>query len=222
MVVPRGLGLHDPGLCGFRSVRAVGGALSPVECCVEGFPGGAFAACEGDGLEESLLAPWGVFLVHFRGIGLGRHEDSVCQVEDPPLGVRFLPPSFSFFFLSFFPSPSSSPPAICTPPPPDTSWQIDEMGPRQHFSDALFQLRLAHLPVNHPIYSLFPQPLLSCGTSAFTGGMNQKVLDTIIAGSGYRNLASRPRKSCGTWIKRTQHSSAPSPYAACQQIDKIP
>ena len=31
------------------------------------------------------------------------------------------------------------------------------------------------------------------------------------AGSGYRNPASRPRKSCGTWTKRTQHSSAPSP-----------
>ena len=78
MVVPHGFGLHDPGLCGFRCVRAVGGALSPVECCVEGFPGGAFAACEGGGLEESLLAPWGVFRVYFRGIGLGRHEDSVC------------------------------------------------------------------------------------------------------------------------------------------------
>ena len=148
-------------------------------------------------------------------------------------GDEFLPPSFSFFFLSFFPSSSSSPPAICTPPPlfPDTSRQIDEMGPHlcQHIFDALFQLRFAHLPVNHPIYSLFPHPLLSCGTSAFTGGMNQKVLGTTIAGSGYRNLASRPRKSCGTWIKRTQHSSAPSPltygvcpYAACQQIDKVP
>ena len=41
MVVPNGLGLHDPGLSGFRCVRAVGGALCPVECCVEGFPGGA-------------------------------------------------------------------------------------------------------------------------------------------------------------------------------------
>ena len=89
MVVPHGLGLHDPGLCGFRCVRAVRGALSPVECCVEGLPGGAFAACEGGGLEESLLAPWGVFRVYFRGIGLGRHEDSVCPVDDPPLGVRF-------------------------------------------------------------------------------------------------------------------------------------
>ena len=38
-----------------------GGALSPVECCVEGFPGGAFAACEGGGLEESVPAPWGPF-----------------------------------------------------------------------------------------------------------------------------------------------------------------
>ena len=56
---------------------------------MQGFSGGAFAACEGGGLEESLLAPWGVFRVYFRGIGLGRHEDSVCHVEDPPLGVRF-------------------------------------------------------------------------------------------------------------------------------------
>ena len=89
VLVPHGLGLHDPGLRGLRCVRAVGGALSPVECCVEGFPGGAFAACEGRGLEESLPAPSGVFRVYFRGIGLGRHEDSVCPVEDPPLGVRF-------------------------------------------------------------------------------------------------------------------------------------
>ena len=89
MVVPHGLGLHDPGLRGFRRVRAVRGALSPVECCVEGFPGGAFAACENDGLEESVPAPWGVFWVYFRGIGLGRHEDSVCPVDNRPLGVRF-------------------------------------------------------------------------------------------------------------------------------------
>ena len=81
MVVPHGLGLPDPGLCGFRCVQAVGGALSPVECCVEGFPGGAFAACEGGGLEESLLAPWGVFRVHFRGIGLGRDEDSSPRAQ---------------------------------------------------------------------------------------------------------------------------------------------
>ena len=30
-----------------------------------------------------------VFQVYFWGVGLGRHEDSVCPVEDPPLGVRF-------------------------------------------------------------------------------------------------------------------------------------
>ena len=59
VVVPHGLGLHDPGLRGFRCVWAVGGALSPVECCVEGFPGGAFAACEGGGLEELLPARGG-------------------------------------------------------------------------------------------------------------------------------------------------------------------
>ena len=63
--------------------------MSPVERCVEGFPRGAFAAREGGGLEESLPASWGVFRVYFRGVGLGRHEDSVCPVEDPPLGVRF-------------------------------------------------------------------------------------------------------------------------------------
>ena len=51
--------------------------------------GGAFAACEAGGLKESLPAPWGVFRVFFRGIGLGRHEDSVCPVGDPPLGVCF-------------------------------------------------------------------------------------------------------------------------------------
>ena len=56
---------------------------------MEGIPGGAFAACDGGGLEESLPAPWGVFRVSFRGIGLGPDEDSVCPVEDPPLGVRF-------------------------------------------------------------------------------------------------------------------------------------
>ena len=88
-VVPHGLGLLDPGLHGFRCVWAPGGPLSPVECCVEGFPGGAFAACGGGGLEESLPASWGVFQVYFRGVGLGRHEDSVCPVEDRPLGVRF-------------------------------------------------------------------------------------------------------------------------------------
>ena len=43
-------------------------------------------------------------------------------------------------------------------------------------------------------FTAFFPILLSCGTSAFTGGMNQKVLDTTIAGSGYRNLASRPLK----------------------------
>ena len=89
VVVPHGPGLHDPGLRGFRCVWAVGGPLSPVECCVEGFPQGAFAACEGGGLEESLPASWGVFPFYLRCVGLGRHEDSVCRVEDPPLGVRF-------------------------------------------------------------------------------------------------------------------------------------
>ena len=56
---------------------------------MEGFPRGAFAACEGGDLKESLPALWWVFRVYFRGIGLGCHEDSVCPVEDPPLGVCF-------------------------------------------------------------------------------------------------------------------------------------
>ena len=77
MVVPHGLGLHDPGLRGFRCVWTAGGSFSPVECCVEGFPRGAFVACEGGGLEESLPASLGVFRVYFRGVGLGCHEDSV-------------------------------------------------------------------------------------------------------------------------------------------------
>ena len=63
--------------------------MSPVERCVEGFPRGAFAAYEGGGLEESLPASWGVFRVYLRGVGLGRHEDSMCPVENPASGVRF-------------------------------------------------------------------------------------------------------------------------------------
>ena len=89
VVVPHGLGLLDPGLRGFRCVWAAGGPLSPVECCLEGFPRGALAACEVGGLEESLPTSWRVFWVDFWGLGLGGHEDSVCPVEDPPLGVRF-------------------------------------------------------------------------------------------------------------------------------------
>ena len=89
MVVPHCFGLHDPRLCGFRCVWAAGGPLSPVECCVEGFPRGAFAACEGGGLEELLLASSGVFRVYFWIVDLGRHEDSVCPVEDPTLGACF-------------------------------------------------------------------------------------------------------------------------------------
>ena len=54
-----------------------------------GFPRGAFAACEGGALKESLRASWGVFRVYFWDVGLDRHERSVCPVEDPPLGVRF-------------------------------------------------------------------------------------------------------------------------------------
>ena len=89
VVVPHGLGLFDPGLRGFPCVWAVGGPLSPVQCCVEGLPRGALAACEGGGVEESLPASCGVLRVYLQGVGLCRHEDSVCPVEDPPLGVRF-------------------------------------------------------------------------------------------------------------------------------------
>ena len=89
VVVPHGFGLLDPGLRGFRRVWTAPGSLSPVECCVEGFPRGAFTACEGGGLEELLPASPEVFQVYFWGVGVGRHEDSVCPVEDPPLGVRF-------------------------------------------------------------------------------------------------------------------------------------
>ena len=76
-------------LLGLRYVLAAGGSLSQVDCCVEGFPWGALAACESGGLEESLLASWGVFRVYSWSVGPGRHEDSVCPVEDPTLGVRF-------------------------------------------------------------------------------------------------------------------------------------
>ena len=89
LVVPDGLGLHDPGLHGFWCVWTLGGPLSPVECSVEGFPRGAFAAREAGGLEELLPASRGVFQVYFPVVGLGHHEDSVCPVEDPPLGVCF-------------------------------------------------------------------------------------------------------------------------------------
>ena len=89
MVVPHGFGLFDSGLRGFWCVRTVRGPLSPVECRVEGFSRGALSACDGGGLEESLPASWGVFRVYFSSVGLGRHKDTVCPVEDPPLGVRF-------------------------------------------------------------------------------------------------------------------------------------
>ena len=89
VVIPHGLGLHDRGLSGFGCVWTAGVSLNPVEPRVEGFPRGALSACEGGGLEEWLPSSWGVFRVYFLGVGLGRHEDSVSSVEDPPLGVRF-------------------------------------------------------------------------------------------------------------------------------------
>ena len=89
MVVSHGPDLLDLGLRGFPCVWTAGGSLSPIECCVEGFPRGAFAVCEGGALEELLPASWGVFQVYFWVVGLGRHEDSVCPVENPLFGVRF-------------------------------------------------------------------------------------------------------------------------------------
>ena len=56
---------------------------------MEGCPRGALAACKGGGLKESLLVSWGVFRVYCQGVGLSCHEDFVCPVEDPPLGVCF-------------------------------------------------------------------------------------------------------------------------------------
>ena len=35
------------------------------------------------------MASRGVFWVYFRGVGLGRLEDPLRPVEDPPLGFRF-------------------------------------------------------------------------------------------------------------------------------------
>ena len=88
MVVPHGFCLLDLGLCGFRCVGTVGGSLGLVHCCVQGFPWGALPACGGRGLEESLSASRGVFRDYVRGVGLGRHEDPLCPMQHPPLGVR--------------------------------------------------------------------------------------------------------------------------------------
>ena len=84
VVLPRVFCLQDKGLCVFRSVWTVGGSLNPVECRVERFPRGAFLACDSGGLKESLPASWGGLGVYLLGVGLGRHEDPVCPVEDPP------------------------------------------------------------------------------------------------------------------------------------------
>ena len=88
MAVPHGFCLLDPAHRGFRCVGTVGGSLGPVHCCVQGFPWGALSACGGRGLEESLSASRGVLRVYFWGVGLGCHEDPLCPVEYPPLGVR--------------------------------------------------------------------------------------------------------------------------------------
>ena len=89
MVVPHGFCLLDPVFRGFRCVWTVGGSLGPVVCRVEGFPQGALSACDSGGVEELLPASSGVFRVYFSGVGLGRHEEPLCLVEDPLLGVRF-------------------------------------------------------------------------------------------------------------------------------------
>ena len=89
VVFRHGLGLHDPGLRGFRCVQTVGRSLDPVERRLEGLPGGALSACGGGGSEESLPAFWGVLRVFFWAVCLGCHEDPLCAVADPPLGVNF-------------------------------------------------------------------------------------------------------------------------------------
>ena len=89
VVVPHGFCLLDRGFPGFPCVWIVGGSLSPVECRVQGFPRGALSACDSGGLEESLRTSLGVFRVSLWGVGLGRHEDPVCPVKDPPSSLRF-------------------------------------------------------------------------------------------------------------------------------------
>ena len=89
VVVPHYLCLPDPGLRGSWCVWTVGGSLGSVERHVGGLPRGAICACDSGGLEESLPVSWRVLSVYFPGVGLGRHEDFMCPVEDQPLGVRF-------------------------------------------------------------------------------------------------------------------------------------
>ena len=89
MIVPHGFCLPDPGLPEFRSVWTLGGSLGPVERRVEGVPRGATSACDSGGLVESLPPWWVVPRVHFQGVGLGRREEPMCRVEDPPLGICF-------------------------------------------------------------------------------------------------------------------------------------
>ena len=89
VVVTHCLCLPDPGLRGFRCVGTVEGSLGPLEQRVEGLPRGASSACGSGGLYESLQASWGVLWVYFWGVRLGHHEDPMCPVEEPPLGVRF-------------------------------------------------------------------------------------------------------------------------------------
>ena len=89
VVASHGFCLHDPGLRGFWCVWTVRRSCGPVECRVEGLPPGAFSACDSGCLEGSLPALWGVFRINFRGVGPSCHEDAVCPVEDPPLGVHF-------------------------------------------------------------------------------------------------------------------------------------
>ena len=57
--------------------------------CVEGFPQGALSACGSGGLEELLSAPRGAPRVYFWDVSLCCHEDPLCRVEYPTLGVRF-------------------------------------------------------------------------------------------------------------------------------------
>ena len=88
VVIPQGLRLFDPSYCGVRCVGPLGGSLAPIHCREEGFPRGVGAACGCPGLKEVLLASRGVLGVYFLGVGLGCHDNFLCPVECPPLGLR--------------------------------------------------------------------------------------------------------------------------------------
>ena len=63
--------------------------MGPVERRVEGLPRGALSAIDSGGLQEWLPASWGLLQSSSSRVGLGRHEDPMCLVEDRPLGFCF-------------------------------------------------------------------------------------------------------------------------------------